>query len=71
MVYYRYLKAQRDRVLELMVEGKSLEEIKQLVTMDDFKDYHRRDEFLNSQLETMYDYLWRYREPNTPVVLYK
>ena len=71
MIYHRYLQAQRDRVLNYMVEGKSLEEIKTLVTMDDFKDYNRVDEFLNSQIETMYDYLWRYREPNKPIVLFR
>lgn len=71
MIYHRYLQAQRDRVLNYMVEGKSLEEIKKLVTMDDFKDYNRVDEFLNSQIETMYNYLWRYREPNKPIVLFR
>jgi glyoxylase-like metal-dependent hydrolase (beta-lactamase superfamily II) len=71
VVYHRYLQAQRDQVLDYMVEGKSLDEIKELVTMADFRDYPRVDEYLNSQIETMYDYLWRYREPNQPIVLFR
>lgn len=71
MVYHRYLQAQRDQVLEHIVAGKTLDEVKKLVTMEDFSDYNRVDEFLNSQIETMYDYLWRYREPNKPVVLFR
>jgi len=71
MVYHRYLQAQRDRVLNHMVEGKSLEEIKTLITMDDFRDYPRINEYLNSQIETMYNYLWRYREPNQPIVMFR
>ncbi len=54
-----------------MVEGKDLDEIKELVTMNEFKDYNRVDDYLNIQIETMYDYLWRYRVPNAPIVLYR
>jgi len=71
MVYHRYLQTQRDRVLNHMVEGKTLEEIKALVTMNDFRDYPRIDEYLNSQLDTMYSYLWRYREPNQPIIMFR
>jgi glyoxylase-like metal-dependent hydrolase (beta-lactamase superfamily II) len=71
MVHHGYVQAQRDRVLNYMGEGKTLEEIKTLVTMDDFRDYPRIDEYLNSQLDTMYNYLWRYREPNKPTVMFR
>jgi len=39
--------------------------------MDDFRDYPRINEYLNSQIETMYNYLWRYREPNQPIVMFR
>jgi len=64
-VYYRdYLQALRDRVLDEMVAGRGIEEILQRVTMDDFKDYENF-EWLRANVITMWDYLYRYREPNS------
>ena len=56
----------RERVLAHMVEGRSLEEILGLVTMSDFEDYTNLGQVLESNVTTMYDYLYRYREPNSP-----
>ena len=62
-VYFRdYLQALRDRVLEEMVAGRSVEEILQRVTMDDFSDYENF-QWLRANIITMWDYLCRYREP--------
>lgn len=61
--FHRYLQAVRDRVLERIVAGKSLEEIRTEVTMEDFKDYNQSPARVITQVETTYDYLWRYREP--------
>ena len=67
LVYRRYLEAIRERVLEQMVDGKSLDEIHSLVTMDDFRaDYNITDQSLRNNVDSMYDYLYRYREPNVP-----
>jgi glyoxylase-like metal-dependent hydrolase (beta-lactamase superfamily II) len=62
LLFRRYLQAIRDRVLERIVAGKSLAEIRKEVTMDDFKDYNQSPEIVTTQVETMYDYLWRYRD---------
>ncbi len=62
LVFRRYLQAMRDRVLERMVAGKSLAEIRKEVTMDDFKDYNQSPTVVITQVETMFDYLWRYRD---------
>lgn len=61
--FRRYLQAVRDRVLERMVAGKSLSEIRREVTMTDFKEFNQAPPRVVVQVETMYDYLWRYREP--------
>lgn len=62
-VYYRdYLQALRDCVLEEMVAGRSIEEILQRVIMDDFADYENF-QWLRVNIITMWDYLYRYREP--------
>ena len=64
--YREYLSSMRERVLAHMVEGRSLEEILALVTMGDFDDYANLGQVLESNVTTMYDYLYRYREPNSP-----
>ncbi len=64
--YRDYLSALRDRVLDLMVEGRSLEQILEVVSMDDFSDYTNLDAYLERNIISMYDYLYRYREPNFP-----
>jgi hypothetical protein len=64
--YREYLATLRERVLTHMVEGRSLYEILELVTMDDFSDYTNLEQNLERNVITMYDYLYRYREPNFP-----
>ena len=61
--FRRYLQAVRDRVLERIVAGKSLSEIRKEVTMSDFKEFNQAPQRVVVQVETMFDYLWRYREP--------
>ena len=62
--FYRdYLIALRDRVLDEMITGASVEEIVERVTMDDFSDYGNYDNWLRANVISMWDYLYRYREP--------
>jgi len=51
-------------VLEHIVAGRSLAEIRDLVTLDEFSDYGGYDHWLDQNVVTMWDYLYRYREPN-------
>ncbi len=60
----RYMQALRDEVLEHMVAGKSLAEIRDIVTLDEFRDYGGYSRWLDQNIVTMWDYLYRYREPN-------
>jgi len=60
----RYLQALRDAVLEQIVAGRSLQEIRDLVTMEEFSDYRAFEQFLDPNIVTMWGYLYRYREPN-------
>ena len=70
LVYRRYLVAIRERILAHIVAGRSLEQIYALVTMDDFRDdYNVSDQGLRNNIDSMYDYLYRYREPNSPAGL--
>jgi glyoxylase-like metal-dependent hydrolase (beta-lactamase superfamily II) len=62
--FHRYLQAVRDRVLERIVAGKTLTEIRKEVTMADFKDYNQTPARVLVHVDTMYDYLWRQREPS-------
>ena len=64
--YREYLASLRQQVLTHMVAGRSLEEILGLVTMNDFGEYTNLGQVLESNVTTMYDYLYRYREPNSP-----
>ena len=64
--YREYLANLRERVLTHMVAGRSLEEILGLVTMDDFADYTNLEQNHEPNVTTMYDYLYRYREPTEP-----
>ena len=61
--FQRYLAAMRDRVLERIVAGKSLTEIRKEVTMADFKEFNQSPARVITHVDTTYDYLWRYREP--------
>ena len=49
-----------------MSRSTSLAEIRKEVTMDDFKDYNQSPEVVITQVETMFDYLWRYRDTQMP-----
>jgi glyoxylase-like metal-dependent hydrolase (beta-lactamase superfamily II) len=70
LVYRRYLVAIRERMLEHIVAGRSLERIYSLVTMADFRDeFNVSDQSLRNNIDSMYDYLYRYREPNSPAGL--
>ena len=62
--YRDYLRALRQRVLDHLVAERSLDEIADLVTMDDFAHYVNLDQYRERNIITMYDYLYRYREPN-------
>ena len=64
--YREYLASLRQQVLTHMVAGRSLEEILGLVTMNDFGEYTNLGQVIDSNVTTMYDYLYRYREPNSP-----
>jgi glyoxylase-like metal-dependent hydrolase (beta-lactamase superfamily II) len=59
-----FLQALHDRVLDLMVEGRALPDIRRLVTVDEFAGYGGVDRYLDTNIVTMYDFLYRYREPN-------
>jgi len=61
---HRYLQALRDEVLKHMVAGRSLAEIRGLVTMAEFSDYKGYDRWIDQNVVTMWDYLYRYREPS-------
>ena len=57
-------------VLELMAEGRPLREIKVRVAemvRAEFSDYTMMDQYLESNVVSMYDYLFRYREPNISI----
>jgi glyoxylase-like metal-dependent hydrolase (beta-lactamase superfamily II) len=63
-LYFRdYLQALRDRVLEQMVAGKSIEEILDIVTMEDFSDYGWFDQWIRANVITMWEQMYHYREP--------
>lgn len=61
---YKFIKALRDEVLALMVDGKSLHEMRDLIEMEEFSDYRGHDKNLDANIVTMWGYLYRYREPN-------
>jgi glyoxylase-like metal-dependent hydrolase (beta-lactamase superfamily II) len=63
-VYRDYLRTLRDRVLEHLVAGDSVEETLQTLTMDDFSDYEYLDRWLRPNILSMYEYLYTFREPN-------
>jgi glyoxylase-like metal-dependent hydrolase (beta-lactamase superfamily II) len=51
----RYLQALHDEVLAYSVEGRKLSEI---------RDYRMHDRWLDQNIVTMWEYIYRYREPN-------
>jgi len=67
MQSYDYVSSMKMNVLELMAEGRPLQEIKVRVATkfrDEFGDYAMMDQYLISNIVSMYAYLYRYREPN-------
>ncbi len=70
MQSYRYIESLKMQVLELMAEGRPLREIKIRVDAsirEEFSDYTLMDKYLESNIVSMYDYLFRYREPNISI----
>jgi glyoxylase-like metal-dependent hydrolase (beta-lactamase superfamily II) len=70
MESHRYVSSMKMNVLELMAEGRPLQEIKIRVAAmiaDDFGDYAMMDTYLIPNIVSMYDYLFRYREPNISI----
>jgi glyoxylase-like metal-dependent hydrolase (beta-lactamase superfamily II) len=59
-----FLQTLHDRVLDEMIAGRPLPDIRQRVRMDDFRDLGGLDRYLDINIVTMYDFLYRYREPN-------
>ena len=71
-VYFReWLVALRDRVLDEMIAGHSIEEIVENVKMEDFSDYGNYRNWLRANVISMWDYLYRYREPSSGVSEYQ
>lgn len=68
--HHDYLVALKNSILEHMAEGRTLEEIKELVSashMEAFGDYRGMENNLMPNIVTMWDYLYRYREPNVSI----
>lgn len=59
-----FLQTLHDRVLDAMIDGQTLPEIRRSIRMDEFRDLGRLDAALDTNIVTMYDFLYRYREPN-------
>jgi hypothetical protein len=66
MAFHRYLQAVNDRVLERMVAGKPRRDSQ---GSDDgrLQGVHQSPARVITHVETAYDYLWRYRDVQTPV----
>lgn len=62
--YRDYVVALRDRVLEEMIAGASIEEILERVTMEEYSGYGNYDLWFRSNVISMWDKMYRYREPN-------
>jgi glyoxylase-like metal-dependent hydrolase (beta-lactamase superfamily II) len=68
--HHRYLQTLKDTVLQHMADGRTLQEIKtmtQASMLEAFGDYNRIDAYLVPNIVTMWDYLYRYREPNSRI----
>lgn len=59
-----YVVALRDRVLNEMVRGASIEQIIGRVTVDDFADYLNMASWRRTNIISMWDTMYRWREPN-------
>ena len=62
-----FLQTLHDRVLDEMIAGRTLPEIRATVRMDEFTDLGGLDRYLDVNIVTMYDFLYRYREPNVRI----
>ena len=62
-----FLETLHDRVLDEMIAGRPLPEIRQRVRMDEFRDLGGLEANLDTNIVTMYDFLYRYREPNNRI----
>ncbi len=60
----RYIQALRDEVLAGIVAGDTLQQMRDTITMEEFSDYRGFDGWLDSNIVTMWGYLYRFREPN-------
>ena len=72
--HYDYLLSLKEAVLGHMRAGRPLQELKTLTdaTMrEDFGDYNGIDANLEHNIVTMWDYLYRYREPNINIKQYE
>lgn len=64
-IYFRdYVVALQERVLGELIQGATIEEILERVTMDDFSDYENYDWWLHSNVISMWDNMYRWREPD-------
>ena len=63
----KFIQALHDQVLALQVEGKTLNQVREGVDMSGFSDYRGINQWLDLNIVTMWDYLYRYREPNQPI----
>jgi glyoxylase-like metal-dependent hydrolase (beta-lactamase superfamily II) len=64
MRMHDFLQTLHDRVLDEMLAGRPLPEIRRRVRMNEFSDLGGLAQSLDANIVTMYDYLYRYREPN-------
>lgn len=64
MRMHDFLESLHDRVLDRMLAGDPLPKIRRDLKMDDFADLGGLAQSLDTNIVTMYDYLYRYREPN-------
>jgi len=62
--YHTFLVALRDRILDALVAELSIQEILDTVTMADFSDYGNFEQWLRPNIISMWDHLYRQREPN-------
>ncbi len=62
--FREYLTVLRDRVLDEMIAGATIEQILERVMMEDYSHYANYDNWLRSNIISMWDNMYRYREPN-------
>jgi glyoxylase-like metal-dependent hydrolase (beta-lactamase superfamily II) len=62
-----FLETLQNRVLDEMIAGQPLPAIRERVRMDEFRDLGGLDRYLDTNIVTMYDFLYRYREPNNRI----